>query len=118
MFTLHFLKSSWPSGQFSYSGIKAVLGVFKEERAMLKSDLQLSTWLHGSVESQQEMMAAIRKPKYICNSTARLQSVLKSVKHKPVTSLFLFPTAAVHTQMVDAFKMPFGLLHNMKKCCL
>lgn len=51
-----------------------MLRVFKEERAMLKCDLQLSAWLHGSVESQQEMMAAIRKPKYICNNTGYNQS--------------------------------------------
>lgn len=62
MFTLHFLKSSWPSGQFSYSMIKAVVGVFKEETAMLKCDPQLSKWLHGPMESQKKMMAAIRKP--------------------------------------------------------
>lgn len=99
MFTLHVLKSRWPSGQFSYIMIKAVVGVFKEERATLICDPQLSKWLHGSVESQKEMMAAIRGPKYICNNTAGLQSILKSVKQKKVMSLFLFPTTVFYTQV-------------------
>ena len=34
------------------------------------------------MESLKEIRAAIRKPEYVYNNTARLQLILKSVKHK------------------------------------